>query len=709
MKSRIFIFIFLAFAVVILSSAYIQQSAEQLYQSGLYKEEVEGELEKAIEIYERIIKDFPGNKATAAKALYHIGLCYEKLGNKEAQKAYQRLIDEYPGQIQEVNLAKERLASLVKAAETVPQKPNFRKIRIPTGLNLGVQISPDGKSFAYTSEGSIWLVPIAGKVDNSITGTPVRLYEPMEPWAAWGPISWSWDGQWIAFNLESDDDNRMAVISSKGGEPKLVSVERYGGGTYYFNRISLSPDGKILGFASKPGKKLADAGVEEEKLSIYTLPVNGGDITKVTEEAKIVIEPTFSPDGKKIAYRKFLADKFGSEIYIKPLGSDSSFLVSGDPQLLPRGPIWSPDGENIAFECMSSVKDYEEYENKEIWIVPLSKEGRPNAAPTKIKMPKKNRYGISSLIGWTTDNKIGLLIENPKYMAVYTVPVSGGKAVQITPPGGVYDPRWSPDGKKIFYAEEGNIYSVPAKGGEVAAVQLQSDTNFVLPPPGSGNNVSPDGNTIVFSAFRRESPERKKGLPGVHVWTMPVVGGEPTQLTESFYNPRWPCWSPDGKRIAFVSYREISKKEFTANIYTVPKKGGTPRQLTSESDQVFWGSISWSPDGKCIAYLSKDKTIKIKPVEGGEPKTLTKINELNYHKELTWSPDSQKIAYTSYEHIWIVPVDGGKPVELKTGLDGSFIKISWSPNGRSIAFTAAQGGELELWLMEDFLPLVKRK
>jgi len=95
MKPRIFIFVFLASVLVFLSSAYVQQSAEQLYQSGLYKEKVEGKLEKAIAIYEKILKDFAGNKATAAKALYHIGMCYEKLGKQEAQKAYQRLIDEY--------------------------------------------------------------------------------------------------------------------------------------------------------------------------------------------------------------------------------------------------------------------------------------------------------------------------------------------------------------------------------------------------------------------------------------------------------------------------------------------------------------------------------------------------------------------------------------------------------------------------------------
>lgn len=103
MKSRIFILSVSVLVVLGLLSGSIQQSAEQLYQSGIYKEEVEGELEKAIAVYEQILADFPGDKEVAAKAFYHMGLCYEKLGKQEAQKAYQRLIDEYPGQIKEID------------------------------------------------------------------------------------------------------------------------------------------------------------------------------------------------------------------------------------------------------------------------------------------------------------------------------------------------------------------------------------------------------------------------------------------------------------------------------------------------------------------------------------------------------------------------------------------------------------------------------
>jgi len=137
------------------SSGYVQQSAEQLYQSGLYKEEV--------------------------------------------QKAYLRFIEEYPGQKQEVAVAKERLARLTKTLEKVPHKPTFRKIRIPANPGNGV-LSPDGKKLAFASEGCIWVVPIHGKVDPDIAGEPVKLTEEMGAWNMSNKmLAWSADGNRIAF------------------------------------------------------------------------------------------------------------------------------------------------------------------------------------------------------------------------------------------------------------------------------------------------------------------------------------------------------------------------------------------------------------------------------------------------------------------------------------------------------------------------------
>jgi outer membrane protein assembly factor BamD (BamD/ComL family) len=81
------------------------QTAEQLYQKGLMKEEGEGSLREAIDLYNQIAENSSAGISLRAKALLHIGLCFEKLGTEEAVKAYQRLIKSYPSQKNEVTIA----------------------------------------------------------------------------------------------------------------------------------------------------------------------------------------------------------------------------------------------------------------------------------------------------------------------------------------------------------------------------------------------------------------------------------------------------------------------------------------------------------------------------------------------------------------------------------------------------------------------------
>ena len=153
MRQKLFVFIVFILVLAYASSASIQQSAEQLYQSGIYKEEVEGELEKAIEIYQTIVKQFPGNREIAAKAQLQIGLCYEKLGLKEAEKAFQRVIDNYPEQSESVKVAKEKLSLILKAQALVEKgDKEFRIRKIWEGIDMDelTKPSPDGRYLSYT-------------------------------------------------------------------------------------------------------------------------------------------------------------------------------------------------------------------------------------------------------------------------------------------------------------------------------------------------------------------------------------------------------------------------------------------------------------------------------------------------------------------------------------------------------------------------------
>ncbi len=92
--------------------ATAQSNPEELLQSAVYKEEVEGDLEAAIDLFEQIIKTSSQNRVVAAQALLHLGSSFEKLGNLKAEEAYQRLINDFGEQQTMVSEARIRLQKI---------------------------------------------------------------------------------------------------------------------------------------------------------------------------------------------------------------------------------------------------------------------------------------------------------------------------------------------------------------------------------------------------------------------------------------------------------------------------------------------------------------------------------------------------------------------------------------------------------------------
>ena len=704
MKTKSLFSTVFATALALAFSISWQQSAELLYKSGLYEEQITGDLQKAIGIYQQILSRFPDSRETAAKTLLHIGQCHEKLGSQEALKAYKRLINDYPGQKEEVTLARERLAELEKISGPASREPVFRKIETPFRIPQwsGGCLSPDGKTLAFGSQNFIWTVPIPGKVDPELAGEPNKL--PGTEGTLGQGLTWSADGRWIAFSKAfrrvgggyirfNPEEAAINVIASSGGEPRRIPIPQWAASAGATNReLCLSPDGKTVAFDSQG--------------ELYAASVDTGEIRQLTKDGGIV--PSYSPDGSKIAYLTPPVKRKDSPLprnglWIMPAAGGDPVKISGDKPELIRSSLWSPDGRMMRYlRHHLATKP-----TSDICLVSLSNGGKPAGAPIPIKLPFFSR---ERLTGWTPDNKIGLLFEIPFHDYVYTVPASGGKGSQVSPLEGLADqPQWSPDGKRIYFRyEDGRLASVPSEGGELdvhPSLKGAMSSGFFMPYPAGGNSVSPDGKSIVISAGTVAS--------NMQIWTVPVDEGEPKQIT-SGEGHRFPCWSPDGKWIACIGSEAVADNKDLTRIFKVAAAGGEAEKITDDTVQVAWADIDWSPDGTSIAFFSKENqdapagTLNSVQLGGGAPRVICRVPDVSGHSDLSWSPDGKHIAFVSEDKIWIVPGEGGDPVELKTDVEAEALELDWSPDGRKIAFSGRSGWDKEFWFMENFLPIAKK-
>lgn len=682
------------------------QTAEELLPKAIQLEEVKGELEEAIEVYQLIVTNFPDNKPIAAKAQFRIGLCYEKLGLKEAQKAYRAVVNNYPGQQSEVTLAKERLSMLIVLAEKelkTPLQPKFTKIKIPTELSWNVALSPDGKNLALVSDKKLWKMPLSGNLGPGIPGTPVQLNtDTIE--VDWTGLSWSRDGFWIAFNETTKGEKRkqgIYMVSSEGGKPKKI-VENNRGIRVVNYRISLSPN----------GKKLAYSSVEDKKQFIHTISVDGTNPVQLTEmEAR---EPVFSPDGKMIAYVEDKNTGTGSGdlgLWVVPVNDTTHQFIANAG--MASSPVWSPDGNMIAYLDNS--------DGKKINIVPVSNDEESTGNVTSFDVPK----GIERVIvlaGWTPDNKIGVLVNTKVERGLYTLPAKGGQAAIVLDEENPVQPRWSPDSKKIYYTQEDKIGSwtskklavISAEGGSRQVLPREKDVQLNIPYQyQSGNRVSPDGKMIISAASSKEMVSNK--YPGTQIWKIPIDGGTPTQITNPnpLYGDFAPCWSPNGDNIAFlrVPLNVFSgKNTHETSLYTIKSTGGDP-ELLMKDRKFMWSSV-WSPDGKMIAYHTYNKdddvsAINVVNIIDGKSRMVTEIPNSHVHIELAWSPDSKRIAFNDHEGkvIKLMSLSDGSIEGIETNLVDVYIyHLDWSPDGERFVFAGMKGGKKEFWFMENFLP-----
>ena len=146
-----------------------------------------------------------------------------------------------------------------------------------------------------------------------------------------------------------------------------------------------------------------------------------------------------------------------------------------------------------------------------------------------------------------------------------------------------------------------------------------------------------------------------------------------------------PHGPPDAKRIAFTSGREWNRQ-----IYVMDADGGNQRNLSNNDFDE--SSPSWSPDGKRILFVST-VDIYVMDADGGNPKNLTHGRRLN-ESSPSWSPDGKRIVFVGSgadvgSDIYVMDADGANPRNLTNNPDADK-DPSWSPNGKRIAFSSTR-------------------
>ncbi len=265
-------------------------------------------------------------------------------------------------------------------------------------------------------------------------------------------------------------------------------------------------------------------------------------------------------------------------------------VETGEREVLHRfdqvieAPNWTPDGKHLIYNSEGRMYVFE------------IEDGSIREIDTGFATDCNNDHVLSAD---GTQLAVSHFVGEDVVSRIYTLPVTGGTPKLVTPVGPSYLHGWSPDGRRLAYcAERGgqyDIYTIAVEGG------LESQLTD-MPGLDDGPEYSPCGRYIWFNSTR-------SGL--MQVWRMETDGSNPTHMVQEAANCWFPHVSPDGDSVAYVAYRtdEVEPGDHppdkNVEIRIASSEGGASRCLVAlEGGQGTMNVNSWSPDSRKLAFVS---------------------------------------------------------------------------------------------------------
>ena len=450
------------------------------------------------------------------------------------------------------------------------------------------------------------------------------------------------------------DERKTQRVLRKLIDAGLVRRVGKGRATQY---SAISPDGKLIAHTVKRARY--DDNAYDTHLFMTT--VADGATRQLTFGEHADSCPAWSPDGRTLAFISNRKDK-KQQIYLLSLDGGEARPLTTDLDGYLGELSWSPDGSRLAFT-------YRKLSDEQIARREAEKAGN---------QAKREAFKVFSSIHFKEDG-LGYRFDTRQH--VFTVSLKDGAVTQLTD-GDADDhaPVFSPDGKTIafssnrhpegiFAIDNEDLFLVPAEGG---AMQ-QIDTYY---GPSLSPAFSPDGKTLAFVGC----PEINRGntfWQDQYVWSVPVAGGKPVNLTPGLKTtvgnmtvtdtsdvgdvPSAPIWSPDGTWLYF-----LVSEQGSVRAARVSAKGGEVEMLTPPGAVVSAQSADAQTGRLALLVSTHTRPAEIavlQTAEPGEPRFLSRHNDAL--RDDHWIGEPEEIHVESEPgvtvHGWILKPPGFDP------------------------------------------------
>lgn len=489
---------------------------------------------------------------------------------------------------------------------------------------------------------------------------------------------------WMGLSLLAQDSptlfrspalSRTHIVFEYAGD--LWIVEREGGTA---RRLTTAPGLESGPTFSPDGRWVAYSGESDGNVDVYVIAASGGVPRRLTWHPGADEALGWTSDGRRILFRspRHSFSRF-RRLFTLPL---EGAFPEEIPLVMAEEGSFSPDGQRIAYVPLARAfhtwKRYRGGRTTPIWIARL--------ADSEIvdRIPRENSNDFCPM--WIGE-RIYFLSDRSGSVTLFYYDTRSRRVVQALPPGD-FDVKHAAAGPDaIVYEQFGSIHLFDWKTqrSRRVPIRLSGDRPEVRPRlervAGSirSASISPSGARAVFEA-RGE------------IFTVPAEKGDCRNLTQTpGAAERDPAWSPDGRWIAYFS---DATGEYQLEVRDHLGKGEVKRYRLSERPTYYYSPV-WSPDSKKIAYTDKALNVWYLDVESGR---VVHVDRDRYDgprrvRHLAWSPDSQWLTYTlqlrnHLRAVFVYSLRTATKIQITDGMSDATLPV-FDRDGKHLYFLAS--------------------